>query len=199
MFETKSGKEHDDELDYERNQNLVLWKVIFLLSIIIVLLGIGYIDLKKNNVTVVKLPSNISATVGAKEIVYGLNRANKPYYEIWGRALVEDISNFNPDNINEKMNDVINLMRPSNAVKKMEETDKFKQDVVVNKITQSFTKTKVITTVSKDASNGNVKISGIQKQKVGETAMKDKECVYEFDFEFLEGVFYVKNFGSNCI
>lgn len=195
----KFGEQHDNELDNEIKMNNILFRVIYLLTVVILLLGIGYLNLKESTTTIIKLPPNsLTSNIDNKKIVYGLNKANVTFYELWGRYIIDDISNFTFENIDKKINLIINEMRPSAAIPKIKETDIFKKSIILNKVKQKFQIIDFKITVSEDASSANLVARGISKQEVSKRKIESKECEYEVSFKFYEGVFYVKDFGTNC-
>ncbi len=190
-----TGSDYEEELDSERIDNVVLWRVIFVFSVVFVILVSGYLNLKQNNIVSIKLPPkiNISGT-----IVYGLKGANVTYYELWGRYLIPEVSNFNSSNISKNMDLVINEMRPLRAIKKIAEIDKFKQEVVLNRMSQIFVPLKYTTNINKQGNAARIKALGVSNRVVNGIASKEDECSYTIDFELLEGVVYVKDFGTDC-
>lgn len=195
------GEEYIDNLDNEKKVNLSLWRALLVMTIVIITLVLGYFDLKGNILVNLRMPPMQNGTNGV-QIIYGLNGANKTYYEIWGRYLVSEVSNFSPNDVNEKVDLIFNEMRPTDAVRKLDEIEKFKKDIVANKISQKFTFLEVIPDpVLKEKAftdSATIVIKGISKTKIGNTENAPKECMYQIDFNFYEGVFYVKNFGSSC-
>lgn len=195
-----TGTEYIDNFENEKKENLSLWRVLMVLTIVVIALIIGYLDLKGNIILNMKIPP--TQTTSGAQIIYGLNGANVSYYELWGRYLGESISNFSPDDVNEKIDLIFNEMRPTDAVRKLSEVEKFKKDIIANKISQKFVFLEVIPDPilkeKKFTDNATITIKGISKTKIGSTENAPKECNYEIKFSFYEGVFYVKNFGSTC-
>ena len=200
MKTNKTGEEYIDMLENEKKTNLSLWRSLMLFTVVIIGLLMGYFDLKSNILINMKMPPT-QTTVGT-QIVYGLNGANVTYYELWGRYLGETISNFTPNDVNEKIDLIFNEMRPTDAVRKLTEVEKFKNDIVANKISQKFVFLEVIPDPilkeKKFSDTATITIKGISKTKIGSTENTPKECTYEIEFSFYEGVFYVKNFGTTC-
>lgn len=193
------GKEHTDELDLERNINLSLWRSLFVLSLVVIILAVSLLNLKDGVNITIKTPP-VSKNDTAQHIIYNLNGANITYYELWGAYLVKTASNIDVDNVSSVLNGVINQMRPSKAIKKLREVDKFKEDVVANRITQKFTPLETNIDLGKDVISKRAvyTVLGISEQSVGSSTQPKKECTYEFIMEFNEGVFYVEDFGTNC-
>ena len=193
------GKEHTDELDLERNINLSLWRSLFVLSIVVIILAVSLLNLKDGVNITIKTPP-VSKNDTAQHIIYNLNGANITYYELWGAYLVKTASNIDVDNVSGVLNGVINQMRPSRAIKKLREVDKFKEDVIANRITQKFTPLDTDIDLGKDVISKRAvyTVLGISEQSVGSSAQPKKECKYEFIMEFNEGVFYVEDFGTDC-
>lgn len=193
------GKEHTDELDLERNINLSLWRSLFVLSIVVIILAVSLLNLKDGVNITIKTPP-VSKNDTAQHIIYNLNGANITYYELWGAYLVKTASNIDVDNVSSVLNGVINQMRPSRAIKKLREVDKFKEDVIANRITQKFTPLDTDIDLGKDVISKRAvyTVLGISEQSVGSSVQPKKECKYEFIMEFNEGVFYVEDFGTDC-
>jgi hypothetical protein len=193
------GSEHIEELDLERKINLSLWRVLFVLVIVVIILSVSLLNLKDGiNVTIKTPPVTKNDT--AQHIIYNLNGANITYYELWGMYLVKTSSNINVDNVSDILNGVVNQMRPSKAIKKLKEIEKFKEDIIANKISQKFTplESKIDLGTEAISSRATYTVLGISEQKVGSNAHPKKECKYEFIMEFNEGVFYVEDFGTDC-
>ena len=193
------GKDHIDELDLERKVNLSLWRSLFVLSIVVVLLAVSLLNLRDGINVEIKTPP-ASKKDSAQHIIYNLNGANITYYELWGSYLSSTYSSFNVDNVSDKFNSLINLMRPSRAIKKLREIDKFKEDVIVNKISQKFTplEVKLDLGTKRISDMATYSVLGISSQKVGGKVHEKKECTYTFIMKFNEGVFYVEDFGTDC-
>jgi len=196
-LETIAGKEHDNELDKARHSNNILWRVILILVAALSIAIFGFLNARSSSIIKVKLPF-IQETLKKEHIVVGLNAANITYYELWGRDVIRIISNFDEENISEKLDFATNEMRPSNALEMMPLADIFKYQVVSNRMKNTFTFTKVTPFTSQDHSTGGVTIEGIARTTVGKKELPPKECIYEVNFEFLENVFYIKNYGTNC-
>lgn len=191
------GGEYLNDKDKVSVENNVLWKVVYLLTSLLIISVVGNNNLMKGlNITVKTPATNI---LKAKSFVYGMNKASVSYYELWGTELIRTLSNFTPNNINKKTNLVMNEMLPTDAIKMINKVEPFKKKIVVNKISQTFeftSKPKVI--ISDEGSRGKVIIEGVSKTKIADVLNKPKECVYEIRFKFYEGVFYVENFGTDC-
>lgn len=197
MFTERYGQEHDSELDRETKLNNVLWKIIALLGLFIILLGVGYLNLRESMITTIKMPPLQNSSVAPKNIVIGINKANVSFYELWGRYLVPVIANINFENL-ENLNVVVNEMRPSKAIPKIREVDEFKQTIINNRISQEFTPIEYKAEILSEGTKGIITCSGISRKEVAGKKLQDKECTYKITFEFMEGVVYVEDFGTDC-
>ncbi len=195
MFNTITGKEHDDELAIEKNDNLLLWRVVFILMVFLIAEAAFIMKIKESTIVSIKLPPKIMISGTAS---LGLKRANKTYHQLWGSYLVDEIANFEEDTINEKMNILLDNMRPTKAIKKVNEIDTFKIDVVKSKIKQKFTVLKEDFNLIDNGAKSTHIITGIVSQKIDNSLEPNKECSYTVNFEIFEGVLYVEDFGSNC-
>lgn len=196
----KIGTDFIEESDVDRKINLSLWRALFVLSIVVVILAASLLNLKDGVNVLIKMPPSNNQD-NPKHIIYNLNGANVTYYELWGRYLSQTIGNISPDNVNEVIDGLINQMRPSRAIKKLDQANRFKEDIVANRIEQKFTllDTKLeLENGVKISKKATMTITGISEQKVGSRAQERKECAYTFVMEFNEGVFYVEDFGTNC-
>ncbi|AXH16418.1 hypothetical protein CP985_03470 [Malaciobacter mytili LMG 24559] len=194
------GKEYEDDLETSEKVNLSLWRALIILTIVVVVLVTGYLDLKSGIKIEMKAPPE-NNIVNHKNIIYGLNGANVTYYELWGRYLIRKISNFQPDNVNEKMDFIFNEMRPTDAVKVMKEAEDFKKFIIANKISQKFEFLEVTPDLGENkefSENAIITIKGISKVTVGSVPEEPKECIYQIALNIYEGVFYVKDYGTNC-
>lgn len=200
MFSYKGGKEYEEVLAGLFKTNHVLWRVILLQTFIIVALVYGYLNLKETVTVSVELPSKIYQS---KDITIrrGLNWADKDYYDVWGLSLITDVSKFKADDIGEKFAKLQKMMRPSIALRKDAEIQDFVKNVVLNKITQTFT---ILNTPPAqeldDGTTHRLVFNGISEQKVGNKEMPRKECHYTVDLKIYEdGALYVEDFGTNCM
>lgn len=193
------GKNHLEELDLERKVNLSLWRSLFVLCVVIIILAASLLNLKDGVNVIIKTPPS-SSHDSERHIIYNLNGANITYYELWGKYLVDNYSNIAIDTVSDKFDSLINQMRPSRALKKINEIDKFKEDVLANRISQKFTPVKVSLDMGSEriAKTATYTVLGIAEQAIGNKKEDKKECSYTFIMEFNEGVFYVENFGTDC-
>ena len=199
MFSYKSGKEYEEVLAGLFKTNHVLWRVILLQTFIIVALVYGYLGLKETVTVSVELPSKIYQSKDVT-IKRGLNWANKDFYEVWGLSLVTEMSKFKADDVGGKFALMQKMMRPSVALKKDTEIQEFVKNVVVNKISQTFTILNTPPAVKIDDETFRLVFNGVSEQHVGTKEMSRKECHYSLDFKIYEdGVLYVEDFGTNCM
>lgn len=198
MFKISAGKEYEDKTNSLFQVNKVLWRFAILQSFIILILIVGYLQLKETVSVTVELPSKIYLDEGVK-LKRGINWANKEFFQVWGRGLAHDVSNFTNNNINKKMALVVKMMRPSVALKKDEIIAKYTKAIINNKIKQEFSVLEEkIVDISK--SEKQMIYNGIAKQMVGSKKMKPKECKYAFTLKiFNNGVVYVEDIGTDCL
>lgn len=198
MFKISAGKEYEDKTDSLFQVNKILWRFAILESFVILVLTVGYLQLKETVSVTVDLPSKIYLDNGVK-LKRGINWANKAFFQVWGRGLVHEISDFTEDNVNKKMAFLVKMMRPSVALKKDDLIAKYTKGIINNKIKQKFSvlKEKVID-ISK--SEKQMVYEGIANQTVGIQKMKPKECKYAFTLKiFKNGVVYVEDIGTDCL
>lgn len=199
MFTVKGGKEYEEVLAGLFKTNNVLWRVILLQTFIIVVLVYGYLDLKETVSVEVELPSKIYQS---KDITIkrGLNWANKDFYEVWGLSLVMEMSKFKADDIGGKFALIQKMMRPSVALKKDTEIQEFVKNVILNKISQTFTILDTPPAQKIENETYRLVFNGVSEQHVGSKEMPRKECHYSVDFKIYDdGVLYVEDFGTNCM
>ena len=198
-LKTIFGKEYLDDMEYFRANSRVLFKVIAYQTVIIAFLVYGYLEQRGSVNFIMKMPP--ANGYSQRHIVYNLNGANVTYYELWGKYLTEKISNFDPNNISDKLDFAYREMRPTDKIKKVEELKSFSQFIIANKISQKFEMHDVEMSMDKKAlaRKTSVIITGTTHQKQGEKELKPKECKYQIDLKINEGVFYVEDFGTDCI
>ncbi|WP_457749117.1 TraE/TraK family type IV conjugative transfer system protein [Sulfurimonas sp.] len=198
MFKIKAGEEYEGQLEKNFEVNKILWRVSVLQTIIICALVVGYLQLKETVYVGVELPSKIYTDNG-ETIKKGVDWASKNYYQVWGRSLVEEASSFDVDTISSKMADIEKMMRPSVAVKKDAEIQKYVKAVINNRLSQKFEILKS-KTISLSKTQKEITYTGISKPKVGNKEIKPKECKYVIDLKLYQnGVLYVENFGTDCL
>lgn len=198
MFKIKAGKEYEGKLEAAFQVNKILWRVALLQAFIILSLTVGYINLKETVSVTVELPSKIY-NLKDMTVRKGLNWASKNYYQVWGSALVEEISSFTVDNVSEKYALLQKMMRPSLALQKDSEVQDYVKGIIHNRISQSFSIMKT-ESLEIDKATHRITFNGVANQKVGKKDLPAKECNYVVDLKIYEdGVLYVENFGSNCL
>lgn len=198
MFKIKAGEEYEDKSDSLFEVNKILWRVALLEAVIIMALVFGYLQLKDTTYVKVEIPPKLYLKQNLT-ITKGLNWANKSYFQVWGKSLVEDISNFTVDNISKKMSTIEKMMRPSIALKRDNIIAKYTKAVINNKISQKFEilKEKVVK-ISK--AERQLIYYGISYPKIGSKKVKSKECKYIVNLKiYNNGVLYVEDFGTNCL
>lgn len=199
MFKTKSGHEYEGKLEASFQVNKILWRLSLIQAFIIMVLVFGYLQLKETVSVHVELPSKIYQS---KDITIrkGLNWANKDYYDVWGKALAEEISTFKVDNVPEKFALLQKMMRPSIALRKDAEIQEFVKTIIANKISQDFTILKESEPIKIPEDITRMEFNGIAKQKIGNKEVTPKECKYTIDLKIYEdGVLYVENIGTDCL
>lgn len=199
MFKIKAGHEYEGKLEAAFQVNKILWRLSLIQAVIIMVLVFGYLQLKETVSVHVELPSTIYQSKDLT-IRKGLNWANKDYYDVWGKALVEEISDFTLDTAPEKFALLQKMMRPSIALKKDAEIQAFVKAIITNKISQKFTILKESIPIKLPEDITRMEFNGISKQKVGNKEIVPKECHYTIDLKIYEdGVLYVENIGTNCL
>lgn len=199
MFGFKAGKEYEDANATLFETNKILWKMILIETFVILALVFGYLNLKETVSVRLDMPSKIYQSKDLT-IRRGLNWADASYYEVWGRAMAEEISDFSVDNIGEKFAILQKTMRPSQALKKDKEIQDFTRSAIQNRISQDFTVMHVAEPSEIEKGKFRVVFNGVAAQKVGTKEMPRKECSYSIDLKIYEdGVLYVEDFGTNCM
>ena len=199
MFTTKAGHEYEGKLEAAFQVNKILWRLALIQTVIILVLVFGYLQLKETVSIQVELPSKIYHSKDMT-IRKGLNWANKDYYDVWGKALAEEISVFTIDDASEKFALLQKMMRPSIALKKDAEIQEFIKTIIANKISQNFTILKDAEPIKLPENVVRMEFNGIAKQKIGNKEIAPKECKYTVDLKIYDdGVLYVENIGTDCL
>jgi len=198
MFKIKAGKEYEDKNDSLFEVNKILWRVAILEAVVITVLMIGYLQLKETTYVSVEIPPKLYLNHNLK-ITKGLNWASKSYFQVWGKSLIEDVSNFTVDNISKKMSTIEKMMRPSVALKRDNSITKYTKAIINNKISQKFEILKEKVTKISNAERQLI-YYGISYPHIGSKKMKSKECKYIVNLKiYNNGVLYVEDFGTNCL
>ena len=197
----ESGKEFISELDKSKDLNKYLWKFIILEAIIIILLAVSFFSLRETVRVNVEIPSKIISS-HHPVVLAGIKGANKVYYELWVKYLTEEISNFNPENINSNFQILIKAFYPRDYAKEEKKILKLVSLVKENLISQKFNISKIeIKKLKKEndlISEGIFKAYGVATQKEGKKAEISKECSYLYKMKYIRGVLYVENFTTDC-
>ncbi len=194
------GKQFISEVDKNRAIVRYLWRIIIILSISLVILAISFMSIKNTVKVKVELPGKLIYKY-APVVVAGINGSNEVYYKLWSRYIINEVSNFKSTDIIKKMDLIKKMMSPETLALKDKKINNFAKDIALNLVDQKFKITK-IKIMNKKIKNGlidqaTIKIDGFAKQTIGRKHFS-KKCSYDLKFKFLEGVLYVKNFGTNC-
>ncbi|MFW9626626.1 MAG: TraE/TraK family type IV conjugative transfer system protein [Sulfurospirillum sp.] len=199
FFVIKAGKDYEDANSALIETNKILWKMSLCLMLIIFILVIGYLRLQSAVSVTVELPPKIFLS---KDLTVrrGLNWADANFYEVWGKYLAEEMTEFKPDNIAKKYAILQKMMRPSLAIKKDEQIQNFVKNVVTNKISQKFTIMQIPSPNEIEPNTFRLVFNGVANIKVGTKDLSPKECNFSVDLKIYDdGVLYVEDFGSNCL
>jgi len=196
----KIGEKFISEVDKNRAIVKYLWRIVVVLSISLIVLAISFFYMKETTVVKVELPGKLIYKY-SPVVVAGIDGSNEIYYKLWGRYIVNEVANFKSINVFKKIKIIEKMMNPETLALKEKKIDNFAKDLAVNLVNQDF-KIDKIKIVRKKIKNGLVnqatlKIKGFAKQTIGKKHFS-KSCSYNLKFEFLEGVLYVKNFGTDC-
>jgi len=195
------GEEFISKTDKDTAVIKYLWKFIILEAIVIVILAISFLLLKETVQVKVELPAKFLYK-HSPVVVAGIESANETYYKLWANFLVENIANFDPDSIEEKMLLIKKTMRPSVLNLQDEKLNEFVISLKSNLIKQSFktSNTIFLKKVGNDETFkiAKLRVNGIATQNIGKDIAKTKECSYDIEFKYTQGVLNVETFGTNC-
>ena len=196
------GKEYADKLDQKILNNKILWFGFMVLFVWNSLLGISYMDVKKNNKVVVDFPP-VQYGTGIQEI--GNDFANDEFFASWGMFLINSIASFDRENIQSRIDFVANKMTADNYLEKKEIIDKYIEDIKANKIRANFTTDGTSYHVeSKRTKNKydvevvTVVANGDMTKTIGNFKSERLACQFNISLFRKGGVTYVEEFGTNC-
>ncbi|CAA6804714.1 MAG: TraE-like protein [uncultured Campylobacterales bacterium] len=192
----KSGNSYLDKLDNILHRNKLLWLFFTIQFAVIIILIIGYINLKGSVVVHIEIPPKI---YDSGQLRIGSKKADKLYFRMWGRYIVENMSSYNADTIENKYSETLYMLHPSIITKyKHKFTEKI--DIVKsNLIKNDFFLVDSNTYVSEEFSSATFKANGVSKLNVGDgLATEYQSCTYEISMK-LEGYhLFVNDLQENC-
>lgn len=196
----KVGEEFISEIDKNRAIVRYLWRIVVVLSISLIVLAISFFYIKDTAIVKVELPGKLIYKY-SPVVVAGIDGANDIYYKLWAKYIINKVANFKSVNVSKKINIIKKMMNPKTLALKEKKIDNFARSLTINLVDQDF-KIDKVKIVSKKMKNNLVdeatlEVEGFAKQTVGKKYF-NKSCKYNLKFEFLEGVLYVKNFGTDC-
>jgi len=197
----KKSNEFTSIIDKDRAIITILWRVVLLLSALLIILAIAFLRIKDTTMVTVELPSKVIYKQ-APVVVAGINGSNKVYFRLWGNYIIEEVSSFEVNEFPKKILILEKMMRPSQFAFKEKEFSIFLQEIQQNLIAQKYEIietiiTNVVYNDDETISSATVVSDGISNQTVGKNKTK-KECKYSIDLKYVKGVIYVENFGTNC-
>ena len=197
----KKGEEFISLLDKERTIAKFLWRVIVVQSIVIVLLAVGYFNIKETARVQVELPSKLIYKY-APVVVAGIQGANKVYYRLWAEYLTKEIANFDYTNIDRKLQLFLETFLPQKVYHYKKLFMKVVKTAKENYVKQTFT---ILSTkfMSVKTHNGLIqeavlKLEGESKKIIGESDPIKKECSFTYKMRMVKGVLYVEDFATDC-
>lgn len=189
-----AGKEAADEATRAVLSNRTL---IFLsgLFILLALLSFwGYVRLSQNITVKVVMP-------GYEEMIVGQDSANDEYFKIWGNALVRYASNFDQDNVEERIYQATKLFKRSKYLEEKHKFENFVESVKANRIRQEFRPYEGKNEWGiKRISRSHVEYfqKGMATQFVGRGTPIQKECSYKIVLYVEGGQVYEDAFSTDC-
>ncbi len=194
------GKEFISLIDKDRAIAKYLWRIIVVLTIVVLALTLSFLSIQDKVRVKVELPAKLIYKY-TPVVVFGVDGANKVYYKLWTRYIINELGNFTYEDFGKKANLLKKMMRPSVEVRKDKTINKFTNDIVLNLVKQKFTITKIkLQNIKKSKDliiSADANIAGIAYQSIGKKSIK-KSCSYYLKYKFIEGVLYVENFGTDC-
>jgi len=198
-FIIKAGTDYEDINSALIEVNEILWKTCIFFIFVIIALVIGYLNLKDTVTVNVEMPSTIYQSKDLT-IRRGLNWADASYYDVWGRYLADEMTNFEAADIAHKYAILQKMMRPSLAIKKDAQIQEFVKNIVTNKIKQTFTVMQASEPQELEKNKFRLIYNGISQISIGTKTMPKKECHFTVDLKIYDdGVLYVEDFGTNCL
>lgn len=217
-MENNIGKEEKDIIANLVNKTNSQTMIIIILTIIIFVLVIGYLNIQ-TTVRVELPPKFISSN--NKEIKYDISNdsASSDYFKIWGYYYINETSTFKSKEISKKIGLIKRAYEP-NRLKLLrkdideqsgkefttsdnKELDDFIKNIRKEKVEQKFYIKKVHKPVMLyDNSEASLKIDGLATQyfeKLKSDPINiDKPCYYEIKLNRNGGTTYVVGYKTNC-
>jgi len=186
-----SGKNYIDRLNSLLEDNKYLVFFSFILIIVLFILIIGYFNLSKKITISVEIPPKLYRT---GTLYIGSQKANKLFYDVWGRYVVSEIANYSPYNIKEKIKKVSFMFDPQKLVKVKVQFIKLENEVINNLVTHTFIPTKTYVD-----DNGNFVQEGIGKSVLGDNlSVIYEKCKYKVKFKIEDYHLFIENMNINC-
>lgn len=195
------GKEYKDKLDEKILNNKILWLMIMIMFVWNNSLTLGYINLKENNTVKADFPP-INYTKGTQ--VVGNDFANDEYFLAWGMFHIINSSNFDTQNINEKIDAVANMMLYDRYIELKNGLDKFVANVKKNKLKSTFSSYNDTWDVVSRGKNkygsevATVVVEGEVLNTYSTFKPKRQKCSYSIGLFRKGGKTYVQDFSSTC-
>jgi hypothetical protein len=191
-----SGQEYLDKLDELIHKNKILWFFTIFQIIAILFLLIGYFSLKENIAIRVDLPPKIYQT---GTLLIGSQKANDLYYKVWGQFAVEIASNYSPETVEKKYNQLSFLLNPEKVSKHMNKFLEKIQNVQRNLITHEFVRGPTVVKLFNGKNKANVKIVGIATKNVGNGLELEYElCEYNVGMSIDNYHLFIDAFREKC-
>ena len=185
-----------DKVDEILKKNKTLWFFAITFILIDLLLVFGYIGIRKTNIITVSLPK-VQLINGGK-VILGYDRSNLTYYKAWGRYIVYELGNYNPENINKKINEFAYYMKPGLFKKYKSFFLSFEANVINNQINETFI-LKDDKVIIKDKGHKAIyKAIGISYHNVGNLVKEKKVCEYDVGFEINNFNIFVTSYKKKC-
>lgn len=198
-FVIKAGTDYEDVNSALIETNEILWRTCLFCIVIIIILVLGYVNLKDTVTVSIEMPSKIYQNKDLT-IRRGLNWADASFYDVWGRYLAEEMTNYEPGDIAHKYTLLQKMMRPSLAIKKDAQIQEFVKNIVTNKIKQTFTIMQASEPQELEKNKFRLTYNGVAQVSIGTKNMPKKECHFAVDLKIYDdGVLYVEDFGTNCL
>lgn len=179
-----SGSKYLDKLDNILHRNKLLWLFFTIQFAVIIILIIGYLNLKGSVVVHVEIPPKL---YDSGQLRIGSKKADKLYFKMWGRYIVEHMASYTPDTIENKYSETLYMLHPA-VITKYRSKFINKIDLVKkNLITNKFFLVDFNTYAKDNFSTAIFKAHGVSKLNVGDgLSIEYQSCTYEVSMK-LEG------------
>ena len=155
------------------------------------MLLIGYKNLEEKIEIKVEIPPKPYHT---GTVYIGYDKAISLFYKVWGEYVVNEIANYSPVDIDEKVKRIVLLFSPDKIIKANADFMAFSKNIKNNLITHTFKEYK-----SSASKKGEVVVEGLGIKTLGANLSTQYQvCKYYLKFTMEDYHLFLKSFRTDC-